>query len=75
MIKNFDQLLRFIGRHGTLIMPIGVIVGLLYPSLTQLTRPIAESVVIAMLIVSVYRLNPKHIKEKLHDTMIIFRHI
>ena len=71
MIKNFDQLLRFIGHHGTLIMPIGVMVGLLYPSLTQLTRPIAESVVIAMLIVSVYRLSPNHIKEKLHDFKII----
>ena len=71
MMKNFNQLLRFIGRHGTLIMPIGVIIGLLYPSLTQLTRPIAESVVIAMLVVSVYRLNPKHIKEKLHDFKII----
>ena len=52
-------------------MPIGVVVGLLFPSLTQLTRPMAESIVIFMLIVSIYRLNPNSIKEKLHDFKII----
>ena len=71
MIRDLNKMLNFIGLHGTLIMPIGVVVGLLFPSLTQLTRPMAESIVIFMLIVSIYRLNPNSIKEKLHDFKII----
>lgn len=71
MIRDLNKMLNFIGLYGTLIMPIGVVVGLLFPSLTQLTRPMAESIVIFMLIVSIYRLNPNSIKEKLHDFKII----
>ena len=71
MIRDLNKMLNFIGLHGTLIMRIGVVVGLLFPSLTQLTRPMAESIVIFMLIVSIYRLNPNSIKEKLHDFKII----
>ena len=71
MIRDLNKMLNFIGLNGTLIMPIGVVVGLLFPSLTQLTRPMAESIVIFMLIVSIYRLNPNSIKEKLHDFKII----
>ena len=71
MIQGLNQILNFIGRHGTLIMPTGVVIGLLFPILTQLTRPMAESIVIFMLIVSIYRLNPNSIKEKLHDFKII----
>jgi predicted Na+-dependent transporter len=71
MIQGLNRLLNFIGLRGTLIMPIGVVIGLLFPILTQLTRPMAESIVIFMLIVSIYRLNPNSIKEKLHDFKII----
>ena len=71
MTRDLNKMLIFIGLHGTLIMPIGVVVGLLFPSLTQLTRPMAESIVIFMLIVSIYRLNPNSIKEKLHDFKMI----
>ena len=71
MIRDLNKMLNFIGLNGTLIMPIGVVVGLLFPSLTELTRPMAELIVIFMLIVSIYRLNPNSIKEKLHDFKII----
>ena len=71
MIQKLSNLLNFIGRNGTFIMPIGVIIGLLFPSLTQITKPIAEPIVILMLIVSIYRLDPNKIIETLRNFKII----
>ena len=42
-------------------MPSGVIIGLLFPNLTILTKPFAETTVILMLTVSIFRLDPKEI--------------
>ena len=42
-------------------MPSGVIIGILFPNLTLLTKPFAESIVICMLTVSIFRLDPTEI--------------
>ena len=42
-------------------MPSGVVIGILFPNLTLLTKPFAESIVICMLTVSIFRLDPTEI--------------
>ena len=53
--------LAAIGRHGTLVMPLGILLGLTFPTLAYLMRPVAEPVVIVMLALSIYRLDPSSI--------------
>lgn len=60
-MTHFLKLLGRIGHYGTWLMPLGVIIGLLFPDLTILTKPFAEATVILMLTVSIFRLDPAEI--------------
>ena len=53
--------LATIGRHGTLVMPLGILLGLTVPALADLMRPVTEPVVVVMLALSIYRLDPSTI--------------
>lgn len=55
----------FIGRHATYVMPIGIVIGLLFPPLTEITRPLAEPLVLLMFAISIYRLDPTEIRARL----------
>lgn len=59
-----NSALSYIGKHGTWVLPIGFVVGLLSPSLTQLSRPLAEPLVLLMFALSIYRLDPVVIRER-----------
>jgi predicted Na+-dependent transporter len=59
------SILSFIGRHGTLVMPAGIVVGLISPALTELSRPLAEPLVLMMFAISIYRLDPREIRARL----------
>ena len=58
---NYIKLLGFIGKKGTMIMPLGVIIGLFSPTLSELSKPLATPLVLLMLVVSIYRLDPTQI--------------
>ena len=53
-------------------MPSGVIIGLLFPNLTILTKPFAETTVILMLTVSIFRLDPKEILIAFSNIRLLF---
>ena len=46
-------------------MPLGVVIGLLFPALSNLSRPLAEPLVLAMFSLSIYRLDPAEIRARL----------
>lgn len=74
MIVNTVKLVAFlsvVGRYGTYVMPIGVVIGLLFPALTHATRPLAEPVVMLMLTASIYRLNPTAVVDRLRRPLVI----
>ena len=53
-------------------MPSGVIIGLLFPNLTILTKPFAETTVILMLTVSIFRLDPEEILIAFSNIRLLF---
>ncbi|MBH68740.1 MAG: hypothetical protein CMM58_10345 [Rhodospirillaceae bacterium] len=65
------KFLNLIGRYGTIIMPVGVVLGLSFPSLSQITKPLAEPLVLLMLGVSIYRLDPSLIFKTLKRFKVI----
>ena len=65
------SILAKIGRYGTFILPAGLLVGLLFPSLTYLARPLAEPLVVILLTFSIYRLDPQAIAVQLRHPLII----
>ncbi len=71
MIHKLLKFLSAIGHHGTLVMPVGVVLGLLFPSLTELSRPLAEPLVIFMLAVSIFCLNPATIIKRVQRSLMI----
>jgi predicted Na+-dependent transporter len=64
-IVTARTVLAFLGRHGTTVMPAGIVIGLLFPALTDLARPLAEPLVLLMFAVSIYRLDPAEIRVRL----------
>ena len=52
-------------------MPAGVVIGLLSPALTELTRPLAEPLVLLMFAISIYRLDPVEIRARLRRPGLI----
>jgi BASS family bile acid:Na+ symporter len=46
-------------------MPLGVVIGLLFPALSNLSRPLAEPLVLVMFSLSIYRLDPAEIRARL----------
>jgi BASS family bile acid:Na+ symporter len=70
-LKKLLNAFSVLGRHGTFIMPIGVILGLLFPALTQAARPLAEPLVMLMLAVSIYRLDPAAVVDRLRNPLVI----
>jgi BASS family bile acid:Na+ symporter len=70
-IVTLGSILSFIGKHGTWILPSGFVVGLLSPSLTVLARPLAEPLVLLMFAISIYRLDPVVIRERIRHSRIV----
>lgn len=70
-IVTLSSSLAFIGRHGTLVMPSGIVVGLLIPQLTDLTRPLAEPLILVMFALSIYRLDPTEIRARLRRPAMV----
>ena len=64
--------LQQIDHYGTWLMPSGVIIGLLFPNLTILTKPFAETTVILMLTVSIFRLDPEEILIAFSNIRLLF---
>lgn len=52
-------------------MPAGIVIGLISPTLTELTRPLAEPLVLIMFAISIYRLDPCEIKARLRRPGLI----
>jgi BASS family bile acid:Na+ symporter len=46
-------------------MPLGVVIGVLFPALSNLSRPLAEPLVLVMFSLSIYRLDPTAIRARL----------
>jgi predicted permease len=64
-IVTIRSALSFTGRYGTWILPIGFVVGLLSPALTELARPLAEPLVLLLFAISIYRVDPAEIRARL----------
>ncbi len=64
-IVTFTSTLSLIGRHGTWVLPIGFVVGLLFPALTEIARPLAEPLVLILFAISVYRVDPTEIRARI----------
>ena len=71
-LTHFLKLFSKIDHYGTWLMPSGVIIGLLFPNLTILTKPFAETTVILMLTVSIFRLDPKEILIAFSNIRLLF---
>jgi predicted Na+-dependent transporter len=52
-------------------MPAGIVIGLFVPGLTDLTRPLAEPLVLLMFAISIYRLDPSEIVARLRRPVVI----
>ena len=71
-LTHFLKLFSKIDHYGTWLMPSGVIIGLLFPNLTILTKPFAETTVILMLTVSIFRLDPEEILIAFSNIRLLF---
>ena len=70
-VVTIGSLLSLIGKHGTWVLPSGFVVGLLSPSLTTLARPLAEPLVLLMFAISIYRLDPVVIRERIRHSGLV----
>ncbi len=57
--------LTWIGRHGGLLLPLGLVIGIMVPPLSHLARPLAEPLVVILFTTSIYRLDPRAILRQL----------
>jgi predicted Na+-dependent transporter len=68
---TIGSFLSLIGKHGTWVLPSGFVVGLFWPSLTMLARPLAEPLVLLMFAISIYRLDPVVIRERIRHSGLV----
>ena len=52
------SVLAWTGRNGTLIMPLGLVIGLVSPELCEVSRPLADPLVVILFALSIFLLDP-----------------
>ena len=65
------ELVERIGRAGILLLPAGLVIGILSPTLSQLARPLAEPLVALLFALSIYRLDHRDIVRQLRNPVIV----
>ena len=56
---NVRTVLAWTGRNGTLVMPLGLALGLLSPELCEVSRPLADPLVLILFALSIFLLDPR----------------
>ena len=64
------RLLAWFGKRATGTLAVGVFVGLALPDLATLTRPLLVPAIVAMLIISLLRLDPVAVRVSLKSPML-----
>jgi BASS family bile acid:Na+ symporter len=59
IVNRFIAALGFLGRHGTIAVALSILIGLASPALAAVFKPALGEAVIALLILSFLRVNPK----------------
>jgi BASS family bile acid:Na+ symporter len=58
LLKNFMAVFAFIGRYGTIAVALSILLGIVFPRLAALFKPVLGEAVVALLVLSFLRVHP-----------------